>query len=281
MTDDRRPRGRGRPRSKESPDNNQRLRSVDRALCIFSLVSREVKAPLNVISATAGLAPSTTHRILETLRAHRMVFFDELTQTWSIGVEAFRIGQGYARRISFLDVSRQLMRDLTRRTGETSNLGVLEHQEAVTITQIESDAVIRAFMPPGSRCMPHASGVGKCLLAFQDADVIWRLLDEGDLPIYTEHTLHTRDALDAEFLRVRNQGWSLDDEERAREMRCIAAPIFNEYREPVAALSISGPKNRMSDDTIETLAQDVRHVADTITHRSGGRHPDWHGKFKK
>ena len=155
MTVERKPRGRGRPRDPGGLDKNQRLRSVDRALSVLSLVAREVKAPLNVISATAGLPASTTHRILETLREHRMVFYDELTQTWSIGVESFRVGQGYARRISFLDVARQLMRDLTRRTDETSSLCVLEDNEVVAVTQIESEAVIRAFMPLGTRSAPH------------------------------------------------------------------------------------------------------------------------------
>lgn len=281
MVDDPKTRGRGRPRQSEAPNRDQRLRTVDRALSVFSLVSREVKAPLNVISATADLPASTTHRILETLRDHRMVFFDELTQTWSIGVEAFRIGQSYARRINFLDVARQLMRDLTHRTGETSNLAVMEHWEVVTITQVESESIIRAFMPPGSRCSPHASGAGKALMAFDDAARIEELIDDATLSPYTPMTLTDPEALRADLDQIQERGWALDDEERSIGMRCVAAPIFNEYKEPIAGLSVSGPSSRMNAESLDELARDVCRVADTITHRSGGRHPFWRAAFHR
>lgn len=277
MTVERKPRGRGRPRDPGGLDKNQRLRSVDRALSVLSLVAREVKAPLNVISATAGLPASTTHRILETLREHRMVFYDELTQTWSIGVESFRVGQGYARRISFLDVARQLMRDLTRRTDETSSLCVLEDNEVVAVTQIESEAVIRAFMPLGTRSAPHACAAGKCLLAFAGGPLTGTRASPLGFESYTEHTLVDPARLADAFTHIRRLGWSIDDEEQVPGMRCLAAPIFDEYEQPIAALSIAGAKSRMTDHRLESLAGDLCEVADIITHRSGGRHPKWDG----
>lgn len=240
---------------------------------VFKLLSEEVKATLNVISATADLPFSTTHRILETLRSRSMVYFDEADQTWSVGVEAFRIGQGYARRMNFLDVGREAMRALTDRTGETSNIAVFENREVIHVSQIETEAPIRAFVPPGSRSHLHASGIGKALLAHMKRQFVLDQIASMELPGYTLNTLTRVDVLIDELEVTYERGWAIDDEERYLGMRCIAAPIFNEFEEAVAGISISGPTTRFTDDRIEALAAHVQESADMITHQSGGRRP--------
>lgn len=266
-------RSRGRPRKKSASNAGSKVQSIDRAMVVFKLLSDEVKATLNVISATADLPFSTTHRILETLRSHDLVSFDETDQTWRIGVEAFRIGQGYARRMNFLDVGREVMRGLTDRTGETSNIAVFDDWDLVHVSQIETDAPIRAFVPPGAHSHPHASGIGKALLAHLSRPVVQKQVADMDLPQHTPKTLTDAERLLAELDLTRERGWALDDEERYVGMRCIAAPIFNEFGDAIAGISISGPTARFNDDRIESLAADVVASAQTITHESGGRPP--------
>jgi IclR family acetate operon transcriptional repressor len=242
-------------------------------MVVFKLLAQELEATLNVISVTADLPYSTTYRILETLRLHGLVAFNENDQTWSIGVEAFRIGQGYARRMNFLDVGREVMRGLTDRTGETSNIAVFDNWNLVHVSQIETEAPIRAFVPPGAHSHPHASGIGKALLAHLQRRAVVAQIAVMALPEYTPRTLTDADRLMADLDRTRARGWALDDEERYLGMRCIAAPIFNEFGDAIAGISISGPVNRFSDDRIEALARDVVACAQAITHASGGRQP--------
>lgn len=266
-------RSRGRPRKKDGAAGQTRVQSIDRALVVFKLLSNEVKATLNVISATADLPFSTTHRILETLRSHGMVYFDDVDQTWSVGVEAFRIGQGYARRMNLLDVGRAAMRELTHATGETSNIAVLENREVVHVSQIETQAPIRAFVPPGSRTHLHASGIGKALLAYMKRQFVLDQLSCMTLPEYTPNTLTGVDQLVEDLDITLGRGWALDNEERYVGMRCIAAPIFNEFGEATAGISISGPVTRFADGQVAALAARVQETADAITHESGGLKP--------
>src|SRR5699024_10295678 len=175
----RQPRARGRPRAGAGKGRRVRNQSVDRALEVFKVVAAEVAATLKVIAATVDLPASTTHRILETLHAHDMVHFDELAQTWSIGVEAFRIGQVCATSTSYLDVAREAMRQLTGQSGETSNLAVRDGAEVIHISQVETQAAIRACIPTGSRVPLHASCIGKVLMADLDDAIVLRLLDSG------------------------------------------------------------------------------------------------------
>ena len=65
----------------------------------------------------------------------------------------------------------------------------------------------------------------------------------------------------------------MDDEERTEGMRCIAAPIFNEFREAIAGVSISGPIGADGARRRRDLGALVRAAADRITRAIGGTAP--------
>jgi len=263
-------RARGRPRSDSSSKSVAPVQGLDRGLRMLSLVARQERNTLTALAATAEMAPSTAYRMLETLRLHQLVVFDTPTQTWSVGVEAFRIGQRYARHGNYLDVGRTVMRALSEATGETANIAVMQERELVYVAQIETRAPIRAFIPVGTRGDPQASAIGKALLAYmspaQRNDVM-RVQPKA----FTSNTRIDRNTLMHELDRVRACGWAGDDEERYPGMRCIAAPIFNEYAEPIAGLSISAPAARLALAEFERHAPSVAAAAAEITSQIGGQ----------
>lgn len=262
-------RSRGRPRGTEDT-SVPRVQAVERAVAIIRLLSKDVRATLKTVCADTGLPVSTAHRILETLRAHGIVDFNDRNKTWSIGVETFRVGQGYVQRVGVIDVARGVMHELTDATGETSSIAVFDAWTLVHVSQVEAKAPIRAFIPPGTRSYLHASGIGKAVLAYLSRPVVREHMINGALQRYTAQTLVTIDDLLRDLDRTRDRGWAFDDEERYLGMRCIAAPIFNAFGEVVAGVSISGPTSRLTDARIEALAPVVVDAARTMTGRSGG-----------
>ena len=78
---------------------------------------------------------------------------------------------------------------------------------------------------------------------------------------------------DFENVARRQRGYSIDDQERAEGMRCIAAPIFNAYGEPVAGLSVSGPAFRINLSDAAKIGQAVRDAARSVTEATGGEVP--------
>ena len=133
------------------------------------------------------------------------------------------------------------MRELMAATGETANLAIADGGQVVFISQVETHEPIRAFFRPGTRGPIHASGIGKALLAYQPPEAVERIMREQGLVAFTARTITDRARLMAELDEIRARGWAIDDEERTEGMRCIAAPIFNEFREAMAGVSISGP----------------------------------------
>ena len=154
-------------------------------------------------------------------------------------------------------------------TGETANLFVESDGEAVCIGQIESRHAMRAITGVGGRVMLHSSGAGKVLVAFSNEDVRAKVLS-GALPSITDQTIISEAALATELERIRQSGFAVDDGEHAIGLRCVAAPIFNEFREVVAAISVSGPAARIPDQRLTTIGEIVSRAAAEATRDFGG-----------
>lgn len=266
-------RSRGRPRAFNPDPDSGTIQSLDRAIVILKTLAAGEGMSLSELATAAGQAPATVYRVLTTFAAHGVVEFQPVEQLWSVGPEAFRIGSAFLMRTSLVEQSRAVMRDLMSETGETANLAIADGAEVVFLSQVETHETIRAFFRLGARGPIHASGIGKALLAFAPPERVERLIREAGLPAFTARTLTDRGALLEALAEIRGRGWALDDEERTDGMRCIAAPIFNEFREAVAGVSISGPTVRVARERDAALGAQVRASADRITRAIGGDPP--------
>jgi IclR family acetate operon transcriptional repressor len=263
-------RTRGRPRAFNPSPEQTTVQALDRALHILEVLADGEGMSLTELAEAAGQSPATTYRVLSTFEAHGMVEVQPATQLWFVGQEAFRIGSAFLGRTNLVEQARGVMRELMAATGETANLAIADGGQVVFISQVETHEPIRAFFRPGTRGPIHASGIGKALLAYHAPEAVERIVREQGLPAFTPHTITGRERLLREMAEVRARGWAMDDEERTEGMRCIAAPIFNEFREAVAGISISGPTQRMAQRPSEELGRQVRAAADRITRATGG-----------
>ncbi|NNU81144.1 IclR family transcriptional regulator [Halovulum dunhuangense] len=267
-------RQRGRPKAFDDRTEQNTIRALDRAMVVLEALSRHEGIALSALADALDQSPATVYRVLTTLQLHGICEFDEAEQHWHVGPGAYRIGSAFLRRTSVVDRSRPILRQLMQETGETANLGVERADMVLFVSQVETHASIRAFFPPGTQSPMHASGIGKALLAFYDAPRLRQWLQGRVLEGFTPSTLTDEAALLEDLARIRMRGVSLDNEERTPGMRCIAAPIFNAFGEPVAGVSISGPAARMDDAAVDGFGALVRVAARTISEAVGGRVPE-------
>ncbi|UXU76468.1 MULTISPECIES: HTH-type transcriptional regulator BhcR [unclassified Paracoccus (in: a-proteobacteria)] len=271
-------RKRGRPRGRVSTIGNEDtggIRALDRALDILDLIAGANGLTLTEIAQRLEMAPSTVHRVLVTLATRGVTESDPLTQAWHIGPTAFRHGSAFMRRSGLVERARPVLRRLMEVTGETANLGILNGDAVLFLSQAETHETIRAFFPPGTRSALHASGIGKALLAHANPTALKRMIAEMKLERFTEMTLVDPQALMQDLAEIRARGYSLDNEERTPGMRCIAAPIFDLAGEAAAGISVSGPTLRMHDARLVAIADAVIDAAKEL---SFGMAPDsaWH-----
>ncbi len=264
---------RGRPKAFHDKTDQNTVQALDRGLQILAHVAAHPGRTLSEIAEATGEAVATVFRALATLQGHGMVEVEDPGQFWHIGPGAFRVGTAFLRRTKVVERARGVMDALMRETGETANLGVEIRDEVVFLAQVETHEAIRAFFPPGTKGPMHSSGIGKALLAWYPEEKLRGIIARRGLEKFTSLTLTSDTALLRDLARTRERGFSIDDQERAEGMRCVAAPIFNGHGEPVAGLSISGPAFRMGLADATRFGSIVRNAADRVTESTGGTLP--------
>jgi IclR family transcriptional regulator, acetate operon repressor len=262
------------------PEKNSHLRSgqvqsVTRALLILNTVAGQTSGiKLTELARTLGLAPSTTHRLLTTLQEQRYVQYDRDTSHWQIGIQAFVTGNGFLSSRDLVTVARPFMRRMMDENGETVNLAISEGDDVIYMAQVESREMMRVYSKPGNRVPLHCSGVGKAIMMLMGESDVERIGRDIGLPRVTDKTFTDVGKLAQELKISRARGYAIDDEEHAVGLRCVASVIFDEFAEPMAAVSISGPAARVSSERLKTLGETVRQYAIDITAALGGKMPD-------
>jgi len=269
------PARRGRtPNKPETGTTTSHVQSLTRGLTILEKLSEiEGGATLTDIAQRVGLAASTTHRLLNTLEKMNYVHQSGDLGLWTIGLTAFTVGSAFVSNRDFAIQSHSYLRKLMDQSGETANLSILDGYDVVFIAQVQCREIMRMLVKLGSRHPIHASGSGKAILAALPDDVVQDILAKHGLPRHTEHTIVTPDGLLNAIKLIRRHGYAYDDEEHALGLRCVAAAVYDEYAEPLGAISLAGPLSRLTDERIRALGPLVARTAAEITGRMGGKWP--------
>jgi len=242
--------------TKARPAGDQ-VQSLVRAM---SLLNRIAEAPdegvtLTELAQQVGLPSSTAHRLLITLEQERYVRFNNDGRLWSIGVQAFVTGCAFTKNRGLARIARPHLRRLMEETGETVNLAVEDEGEAVYLAQVECSQMMRAFARPGSRVPMHCSAVGKAIFSAASDKALAKILHQRGMPRLTVKTITSTAGLRTALQEARALGYAVDDEEHAVGLRCIAAPVYDETGDVVAAVSVSGPVVRISEERVSQLGQ--------------------------
>lgn len=249
----------------------QQVQSLVRALSILSaLAESDDGMTLTEISQQVKLPPSTAHRLLTTMQHERYVSFDSERTLWFVGVQAFSVGNAFTKNRNLSQIARPYMRALMEDSGETVNLAVADGGEVIFLSQVECRKMMRALVTPGRRALMHCSGVGKALLAFLPEEELDAIIAQHGLPKLTDRTLVLEQDLKRDLERSRQLGYAFDDEEHAVGLRCVAGVVRDETGNAIAALSLSGPAARISDDKIEQFGLKVRRVCADLSREYGG-----------
>jgi IclR family acetate operon transcriptional repressor len=201
------------------------------------------------------------------------VQFDRTESKWHVGARAFTVGATFARRRNFSAQAVPYLRKLRDLTRETANLAVVDDEFIIVLTRMESREIMRSLTKVGGRVAMVASGVGKAVLATYSNEDVSAIIHHHGMPRLTEKSIVRPGDLFKELEKVRRQGFAIDDEEACMGLRCIAAVVYNDCAEPLAAISVSGMTSRLTDERLPMLGQTVREVAAELTVALGGVMP--------
>jgi DNA-binding IclR family transcriptional regulator len=248
-----------------APQGTYKVQALDRAFAVLDLLA-ESDLPLGLaqVATSLQLHKSTAHRFLMVLERHRMV---ERTSAgkFRLGLRLFDFGNRAIEQYDLRDRAQPHLRRLVVETEETAHLCILEGARVVYIDKIEPARSVRMITRIGASNPVHCTSVGKAILAFMPEEKVADVLRRTRFERFTHRTVATPEALRVEIEKTRRRGYAVDDEELEEGLRCIAVPVLDAQRQPVAAVSVSGPSFRVTAQKLPSIANHLLHCVRGIS----------------
>jgi DNA-binding IclR family transcriptional regulator len=255
-----------------NPATAYTVKSLVKALSILEvLADEEPPYTLTQLSRRLHLHVSTMHRLLVNLVRHGFVEEDPVARGYQLSYRVLRMGLRVLDRLDFRRVAQPLLRELNQRTKETVHLAILQETRAISIEKFDSPQPVGLDARLGGIMPLHCTGVGKTWLAYQGEDLLNKITQSPGFPRMTARTITGLPQLRRELEKIREQGYTVDQEEAVEGLSCVAGPVFNHNGQIVAAFSVAGPATRLTADRIPELAQLVRETSQKISYRLGYR----------
>jgi DNA-binding IclR family transcriptional regulator len=246
--------------------------AVARAADILDLFLTDAETlSMPEMTAALGLPRATVHDLVSTL-VDRAFLAPVAAQPhrYRLGHRLCQLGNAYAERLDLPREGAAIAAEVAARCAETVHVGVLEGTDVVYVAKVDSTQSVRLVSAVGRRLPAHCTAVGKMLLAGLPTDEFATLYPaDTTLPAMTPASIMSTAALADEIGEIRACGLAFDHCESNPDVACVAAGVHDLTRRMVAAMSISVPTVRWSDDIAAALAAMVTEGARRLSNQLG------------
>ncbi len=235
------------------PKSDYSIQTVSNALRLLEVFYHEPELGVSELSRRLGLHKNNVFRLLATLELGGYVEQCKTNDQYRLGVRCLELARAYGRSHSLVERARPTLTDLVAELGETAHLGVLHDFEVVHLDGAQPKRMLVTTSRVGQRLPAHCSALGKVLIGCASASVreaYHQSVVSGGLEAVTPDTVVDGAKLVDHLSTVAGQGYALDLGECEVGLNCIAAPVYGEDGDVAAALSVSGPSFRMSEDVL-------------------------------
>jgi IclR family acetate operon transcriptional repressor len=249
----------------------RQLAAVERATRVLDvLAAGDGELGTNEIARLCDVNASTVSRILATLVASGYVEHVPASGRYRLGVRLVQLGQAVLARLDMRGLARPLLEALVEETGETATLSLPAEGDAVTADYVSGRGSVISVARVGRPSIPHATAVGKVMLAFgpQRADGAGTH-DGGPLQRLTPATIVDPDALAAELGSVRARGYAVAAGEREPDLNAVAAPVLDTRGALCAIVGLQGPASRFGREAMDAAAPAVVATARRLSRALG------------
>jgi len=245
------------------------VQSVDRAITVLELLGHLGSASVVQVAQELGVHKSTASRLLSALETRGMVVQNHERGKYQLGFGILRLAHAIPARLSLVTEARDEMRRLAEEHRETVNLAVLREGVAVNVAQEIGPTSLGTHDWIGSLTPVHATSSGKVLLAALPSAERAELIKKVGLKSFTGRTITSRRQLERQLLDVAAQGYATALEELEIGINAIAVPVRDHLGTVVAAVSVSGPAFRLTEETMQAMRDDLKAAGLTISRRIG------------
>ncbi|MER7723027.1 IclR family transcriptional regulator [Streptomyces sp. NPDC096323] len=245
--------------------------AVTRALDVLELFldgDGTLSAP--EVTRRLQLPRTTVHELLTTLAARSyLVTVPGQPGRYRLGVRTYQLGSRYAEQLDLAAEGQQVARQVAETCGETVHVAILEGTDVIYIAKVDSTHAVRMVSAAGRKLPAHCTSVGKMLLAALPERELDARLAGLELTGMTPNSITDEGELRAALTSVRERGIALEHRESNPDVSCVAAPVRDRSGQVVAALSVSVPMIRWSQEREAELATLAVEGAEALSGRLG------------
>jgi DNA-binding IclR family transcriptional regulator len=248
--------------------------AVSRALDILELFLERPSLSAPQITEHLGLPRTTVHELVSTLVDRG--YLDAVPGapiSYRLGMRTFQLGSQFADRLDLVREAQEAAAEVALVCDETVHVAVLDGASVVYVAKVDSTHPVRMVSAVGRRLPAHCTAVGKLLLSALSPEALdARYPAGGSLPAMTPQSITSPARLRAALRQVAADGVAYDDCESNEAVRCVSAPVYDHGGRMVAAMSISAPTIRWTDERRGEWSELVRSGAVALSRRLGHRH---------
>jgi IclR family pca regulon transcriptional regulator len=253
--------------------------SLERGLAILGCFTSEHPVlGIADIADELGMSRSTTHRYVTTLLA--LGYLEQgRSRKYRLGLRVTDLGMSALNATGLRENVHPFLEELRERTGYTIGLAVLDGTEILYVDRARSwrrtERETDMGLYPGSRMPAYCTAMGKVMLAHLPEEVQRDLIAQLKLERNSPSTITSKQSLRAEFVRIVEDGYAVNDQELRPGLQAIAVPVRDESREVVAAVGIAASPEAISlVELTDALGPHLLSTAARISSRLGYRRDD-------
>jgi IclR family acetate operon transcriptional repressor len=244
------------PRSAANGDRHS-IQSVDRALYLLETIAEAGgEATLTDLATRTGLNISTCHHLLATLIQRGFAAKVPGRRLYALGSRIIALSHA-CLQVDLPRRAQPYLEAINRATGETVHLAGLQGDNVMTLAVREARHAVRVDTGKiGKVEAPHATSVGKAMMAWLPEDEIRRILGQS-LKRFTDKTITDFPALLESLRHVRRNGYAIDREEFLPGVICVGAAIRDQAGTVIGAISASTPAMRATEEHIGLMRDEI------------------------
>lgn len=239
----------GHPVSPEdiTPPSDSHVQSLARGLAVIRSFHAGARTQtISEVSAATGLTRAGARRILLTLQG--LGYVEIAGRDFSLTAKVLDLGFAYLTSMPLWDLAEPVLEDFVGAMQESCSAAVLDGTDIVYVLRVPTHKIITINLAVGSRLPAYCTSMGRVLLAALKPDALAHTLAHSTLHKNNPATITDADELHARIDTVRQQGWALVDQELEAGLISLAVPILGRNGQTIAAINVSGNRNRTGPD---------------------------------
>ncbi|GEK73083.1 MULTISPECIES: IclR family transcriptional regulator domain-containing protein [Halomonas] len=204
---------------------------------------------LSEVAAKTDMNRARARRFLLTL--HALGYVRKQQRHFELTPKVLQLGYSYLSANQYRAVIQQYLEDITTEIGESSSLGVLDGDEVTYVCRSSARHRLMAItLSVGTRLPAAYTSMGRVLLAQLPDDELDAYLERVTLSAHTERSITDKTQLRNCIEQVRQQGYSIVDQELDPGLRSLAVPAFDANGTLLGAINVSTNAARIDFDTL-------------------------------